>query len=89
MNLDDIELFEVENRKALFVRDRGKQEVLPAGSTLYAFALPDEVWCLLRRPKLDTMFIPAVHVFPNEMHPSVQFERPGTALLHADRKSVV
>lgn len=84
VDLDQVDIFEVETQRTMFVRDRGKQETLPVGSTLYAFSLPDQVWCLLRKPQVSSMFIPAVHVFPNEMHPAVQYERPGTALFHSD-----
>lgn len=87
MNTEDIEIFEIETRKTMVVHSNKagrKEEILPPGSTLYAFALPDEIWCLLREKKMSAMIVPAVYAFPNEHHPAVRFEKPGTALFHSD-----
>lgn len=87
MNTEDIEIFEIETKKTMVVHSTKagrKQEILPPGSTLFAFALPDEIWCLLREKKMSAMIVPAVYAFPNEHHPAVHFEKPGTALFHSD-----
>lgn len=87
MSTEDIEIFEIETKKTMVVHSTKagrKQEILPPGSTLFAFALPDEIWCLLREKKMSAMIVPAVYAFPNEHHPAVHFEKPGTALFHSD-----
>ncbi len=87
MNTEDIEIFEIETKKTMVVHSTKagrKQEILPPGSTLYAFALPDDIWCLLRQKKMSAMIVPAVYAFPNEHHPAVRFEKPGSALFHSD-----